>query len=422
LTRLLCAALAAVLVCAACREPARKLGSGPAGADAARALVDALALRFGESAREPAFDALRPKLASAALVPSRVFDDASAWPRQGGAWRAVEFAGYRTDVGYAVGVRSVAPEPSAAGQYRGQLRLERMSSGRYEWTMREELAVGSVRPAELAATLDALLHGAEVASEAQARASIAEAFPRAAAKLGLLLSLDTLVLARDAHGATRLQLGVRLTPDGLRPSAPRYAAFLQKYLTPIRTRMSGGDAAGAGWWTLEGERNLWTLRLRVQGGSLVPLEGDALRRIPETLRVTTDYSTRMGRFSLAARGLVADVALTRAPAEKGFVARFRSSPEWDLPFLVEPLLGGPLRYPFEGPGSEAAYSALETSSGTRLVRSYRARVGENWVLRWLGGMTDKALSEFRAGAEREADRYHAECLTALRDDLAELVR
>lgn len=422
MTRRFGPALALVLACATCREPAQRLGSGPAGAEAARALVEALALRFGESSREPAFDALRPKLARAAMMPSRVFDDASAWPRQGGAWRAVDFAGYRSDVGYGVGVRPFAPEPGAPGQYRGQLRLEKMSAGRFEWTMREELAVGRVRPAELAATLDALLRGAEAIGEAPARAAIAAAFPRATAKMGLLLSLETLALARDPQGATRMQLSVRLTPDGLRASAPRYAAFVQKYLTPIRTRTTASDATGASWWTLDGERNLWTLRLRARDGSLVPLEGDAQRRIPETLRVTTDYSTRMGRFSLAARGLVADVTLTRALSEKGFVARFRSSPDWDLPFLVEPLLGGPLHYPFEGPGSEAGYAARETPSGTRLVRSYRARVGENWVLRWLGGMTDRALGEFRAGAEREADRYHGECLVALRDDLTELVR
>ena len=147
----------------------------------------------------------------------------------------------------------------------------------------------------------------------------------------------------------------------------------------------------------------------------MPLEGDAVRRMPERLRATMDYATRMGRFSIA------EVALTRTPAEKGFLARFQKKPEWELPFLAETLLGAPLSYPFEGPGSEAGWVARETPSGTRIVRDYRVRVGENWVLRWLGGMTDRALSEFRSGAEREADRYHGECLVAIRDDLAELL-
>jgi len=414
-------ALVLAVWAAACAEPARRLASGPGGGADALALVEALALRFGESSREPAFDALRPKLARAALVPSWIWDDTAAWPRQGESWRAVEFAGFPSGSEYRFGVRPFAPEPVAVGQYRGQLRLDKLASGRFEWTVREELAMGALRPAKLAAALDALLRGAEAADEPRARAAIAAAFPRASAKLGLLLSLEQLILAHDALGATSLTLAVRLVPAGLRPTAPRYAAFLDKYLSPMRARVVAADATGATWWTLEGGEKLWTLRLRARGGSLVPLEGDILRGIPERLRVTSDYATRMGRHKVAARKLVAEVVLTRTPVEKGFVAHFRQKPDWDLPFLVEPLLGGPLSYPFDEPGSEAGWTARETPAGTHFVRHYRARVAENWVLRWLGGMTNRAVGEFRAGAEREADRYHGECLLALRDDLMVLL-
>ena len=237
-----------------------------------------------------------------------------------------------------------------------------------------------------------------------------------------MLSLEQLSLAHDALGATSVTLAVRLVPAGLRPTAPRYAAFLDKYLSPMRARAVAADATGATWWTLEGEDKLWTLRLRARGGSLVPLEGDVMRGIPERLRVTSDYATRMGRHKVAARKLVAEVALTRTPVEKGFVAHFRQKPDWELPFLVEPLLGSPLSYPFDGPGSEAGWTARETPAGTHFVRHYRTRVAENWVLRWLGGMTNRAVGEFRAGAEREADRYHGECLLALRDDLVALLQ
>ena len=416
------AALLLAAWAAACAEPARRLASGPGGEADALALVEALALRFGESSREPAFDALRPKLARAALVPSWIWDDTAAWPRQGESFRAVEFAGYRSGSQYRFGVRPFAEEPVAVGQYRGQLRLDKLASGRFEWTVREELAAGALRPAELAAALDALLRGARATDEQGARAALATAFPRASAKLGLLLSLEQLGLAHDAHGATSLTLAVRLLPAGLRPTAPRYAAFLDKYLSPMRAWVLAADATGATWWTLKGEDKLWTLQLRARGGSLVPLEGDVMRGIPERLRVTSDYATRMGRHKVAARKLVAEVALTRTPVEKGFVAHFRHKPEWDLPFLVEPLLGGPLSYPFDGSGSEAGWTARETPAGTHFVRHYRARVGENWVLRWLGGMTNRALGEFRAGAEREADRYHRDCLLAVRDDLVALLQ
>jgi hypothetical protein len=42
-------------------------------------LATAAARRFGPSTQDPALAALRPKLERAVLVPSRVFDDASAW-------------------------------------------------------------------------------------------------------------------------------------------------------------------------------------------------------------------------------------------------------------------------------------------------------------------------------------------------------
>jgi hypothetical protein len=419
LRRLLAIGLPAAL--AACEPAARRLAERPAGVEAPRALTQAIAERFGPQEREPEFEALRPKLARGALVPSWVFDDPSAWKRSEGAWRSVEFAGVPTGAGYRLGVRAEAADPVGAGHYRGRIRLERIASGRFEWTVREELAVGRVRPAELASALGVLFNGAEAADEAKARAAIAAVFPRASAKLGLALRLETLAFAQDAHGATSLRLALRLTPDGLKETAPRYSAFLAKYLTPMKSRVIVADAAGATWWTLEGASNLWTLRLRVRGGSLVPLEGDAERRIPERLLATLDYATRMGRFSIAEKGLLGEVALTRTPVEKGFLARFQKKPDWDLPFLAETLLGAPLSYPFEGPGSEAGWAAREMPGGTRIVRDYRVRVGENWVLRWLGGMTSRALSEFRAGAELEADRYHGECLLAIRDDLLALL-
>jgi hypothetical protein len=404
-----------------CRQAERDLAGGPAGADGPKALVEALADRFGPIDREPAFDELRPRLAHAAFVPSRIFDDPVAWTARGEGWRAVEFEGYAAGGTYRIGVRLHAPSPGVPSGYRGRVRLERLSGGRFEWSVDEELAVGRVRPSDLTAALEALLRGAEASSEAEARAAIAAALPRASSRLGLLLRLETLELRRDAHGATAVRIAVRLTPDGLGGLAPRYAAFIRKYATPIRMRLLVADPAGAAWWSLEASDNLWTLRLRAWDGSLVPLDGPSGRRVPPLLRATIDYSTRMGRYKVGASRLVADVGLTRTAVDKGFSARFLQEPDWELPFLVESLLHGPLRFPFEEQGSEASWAARETSeAGTRFVRHYRARVRETWILRWLGGMTSTAVDEFRRGAEAEADRFHRECLLALRDDLAAL--
>ena len=418
LVRALLLVLAGALACAV---PARELGDGAGGAEGPRALLDALAGRFGPVERDPAFDALRPKLARGALVPSRVYDDAAAWTGRGGDWRSVELAGGLTGEAYRIGVSPAAPEPGATGQYRGRLRLQRLASGRWEWTVEEELFAGPLRPADLAAALASLVRAVESTGPAEARAAIHRELPRATERLSHLFRVETLALGRDAGGATAVHLAVRLTPSALRPIAPRYAAFLEKYATPMRVKAVLADASGAAWGTLEAADNLWSVGLRVRDGRLVPLGGPLDRGVPDRLRLSGDYSTKMGRFGVGVGGLVADVQLTRAPGEKGFDARFRQQPDWQLPFLVEPLLGGALHFPFEGPGSESGWAAREAPGGLLLVRRFRVRVGENWIVRWLGGMTSGAMGEFRRGAEIEADRYNRECLLALRDDLVGLV-
>jgi hypothetical protein len=214
---------------------------------------------------------------------------------------------------------------------------------------------------------------------------------------------------------------VRITPDGVRGFAPRYAAFLDKYEKSVRMCLVVADLEGVPWWTLEGADRLWTARLRVRDGSLVPLEGPAEGHLPARLRATSDYSMKMGGFKIGARSIQAEVTLTRGPGEKGFTARFNKEPDWQLPFLVEPLLDAPLRYAFEWPGSEVGWAAREApGGGLRLAAHSRARVRETWLLRWLGGMAGDAASEFRRGAEKEADQFTRDWLLALRDDLAAL--
>jgi hypothetical protein len=408
------------LILPACRQAVHDLAAGPGGAAAPRDLAQALADRLGPIDREAGFDAIRPKLAAAAMVPSRVFDDPSAWRTRGEDWRAFDLDGYSSGGVYRIGARAESLPARAAGQYRGRVHLRKIDGGRFEWLVTEDLALGSARPSDLARALDAVFRGAERATEASARAEIASALPRASAKLGLLLRLERLGLSPDANRATLVDLSVRLTPSGIRGFAPHYATFLDKYMTPMRTSVTVADPQGVPWWTLTVADNLWTARLRLRGGSLVPLDGPPDRRLPDALRATADFATQMGRFGVGMRGLVVQLALTRTAAEKGLSARLLEEPEWQLPFLVETILHSPLRYPFEPPGSEVGLALRESAGGTSFAGLYRTRVRETWILRWLGGMTGNAMDEFRRGAEREADQYNHECLLALRDDVVAL--
>jgi hypothetical protein len=414
--------LSLLLVLAGCGEPAREASRGPAGPAGPRVFVEALAALFGPIQREPGFEALRPKLARAALTPSRIFDDASAWTWQDGEWRGIELVGYRTGPAYRIGTRSAAPAPSGAADYRERVRLRRTGPGRFEWEVSEELAAGELRPDDLAAALTAVFREAQRQDAPALRAAFAASLPKTTARLSLLLRVETLKLDRDATGATRIELGVRLTPSGLRSVAPRYAEYLRRYMSPMQLEVAALDSSETAWWRLGAAANLWTLRLRVRDGSLVPLVGAPDRGIPAELRIVGDYDTKMGMFGVGLRRLVARVDLTRSSAEKGLVARFSDEPEWHLPFLVAPLLRGSLRHPFEGPGSEIALSVRRAPGRpTLLTGRYRYRVRESWILRWMGGLTSNAVFDFRGGAEDESVRYHGGCLLALRDDLAALV-
>jgi hypothetical protein len=406
---------------AGCREAARELANGPGGAPSLAVLVESLATRFGPIEREPAFDAVRPQLARAAMVPSRVVDAPGMWTSSGDDWRAMEFLGHASERVYRLGVRGSAPEPRDPGDYRGRLCLQRTGAGRFVWTLEEELAVGPVRPEDLSAALTALLRSAEATSAAEARVRIHEALPRSTSAVSRLLRLESLEIARDATGAAALTLAVRIVPDGIRPFAPRYAAFLDKHATPTELRAVVADLSGAAWWTLDAAENLWTLRLRVRDGSLVPLAGPADRRLPGNVRATIEYSTKVGLFRIGVGRLVADVALARGTLEKGFVAHFLEEPDWRLPFLVEPLMRASLRQPFEGEGSHLGWSAREQAGGATVLSSqFRLQIKESWIVRWLGGASSSILSDFRMGAEAESDRFIRECLLALRDDLVAL--
>ena len=68
-------ALFPLVASAACENATLALGASPTDARSHGGdLFSALAARFGPTERDPVFDALRPKLARHALVPSGVFD------------------------------------------------------------------------------------------------------------------------------------------------------------------------------------------------------------------------------------------------------------------------------------------------------------------------------------------------------------
>ncbi|HXU23215.1 MAG TPA: hypothetical protein VN697_04220, partial [Tepidiformaceae bacterium] len=90
--------LALVVALAACRAPAVALGA-PTASDQ---LLESLAARFGPHDRDARFDALRPRFAKSALVPSKLFHDDSAWTSTNGNTRTLVLVGHGTPGRYSL--------------------------------------------------------------------------------------------------------------------------------------------------------------------------------------------------------------------------------------------------------------------------------------------------------------------------------
>lgn len=298
-------------------------------------------------------------------------------------------------------------------------RLARIGDGTFEWRTRDELAVGDVRVADLDASLHALLSLVGSTDADVLRAAAREHLPRTAEELGLLYSLDTL-RTTPVGGAGDVVLAATLRARSIAERYPSYGRYLEKYLEPVTARATLSDRSGSPWAELTVDHGHLHAHFRVLGGALTPLVG-APRSIPDTLVMTVDARTKMMLFSVGLRRLVGDVVLTRTRHRAAAVASFRREPNWVLPPLAERLLRSPLRRPFE---EEGAWFAVELRDAegpggvTVAAREYRLAVQESAIARWLGGLGNTALSEFRQGAEREADIYFGRLWNALRVDVA----
>jgi hypothetical protein len=407
----------------ACRAPAAALGGTPAAArENADEALRALEARFGPVQIDSAMVAVRMKFARGALTPSRLVNDSGAWTSMSDGARLLEIAGSQAPDGYRLGIRGGLPTPRAAGEYRRTTELRPLGEGEYEWHVRDELAVGPVRTRDLGRALTAVLGGAEQHREPTIRTAYREQLPRTTAALGRLFSLDTVRSDPRSDGAADVTIVVGIHPDRLASAFPHWSRYLEKYVSPARYRLIVFDDTGDRWWVAQGEENRVTLRLRVAGGSLVPLDGPQ-RRMPDALHAQVDFVAKMFLFHVGERQLMADVTLARTPDEAGFAVRFRREPEWVLPPLVARMLRTPLRRPFQGEGAMLGYSVSDGADGaaTLAVRDYRIAVRESAIVRWFGKLGNTALSDFREGAEREADAFEGEFWRALRADVSALL-
>ena len=412
-----------VAAAAACRPVAAALGDPPAHARThAEELVGALGARFGPLRMDPAVVTARTKFAKGALAPSRMVNDTALWSAMFGDVRTLEIAGAGSAGDYHLRAVPDAPAPRAPGDYRRVNRLRRLGHDEYEWLITDELAIGSVRAADLGRALDVALAEIEREREPAIRAAYRQGMPRTTAALGRLFTLDSIRTTPARDGSTEALVVVSLHTRRLGKEFPRYAKYLDKYVSPAAYRITLRDETGARWWEARARDDRLTLQLRVRDGALAPLDG-APRRMPDVLHADVDFTAKALLFRVGVKRLRADVTLDRGPGGAGFVARFRREPEWVLPPLVERMIRSPLRRPFAGDGARFSYTVRDGGDGrgTITTREYGITVHESAIVRWFGRLGNAALSDFRKGAEREADIFIGQLWSAVRADLLELL-
>jgi hypothetical protein len=203
---------------------------------------------------------------------------------------------------------------------------------------------------------------------------------------------------------------------------PHYAAYIDKYISKGKYRITLTDKTGARWFDAWASNYYLHFKLRSKGGHLAPLEG-AVRRMPESLNIQVDMSMKILVFTVGWTQMVGEFDFINAPHERGWSMRFLKEPAWTLPPTVGYLLKAPLRRPFQGQGIVVRTSIRDNpGSQTLLNRRGTLVVQESAILRFLNRLSGTAVGDFLGPSEREANRFNADAFRALRLDVAAILQ
>ena len=417
-------AVALCLALTACRQVGPAFGPNIPGArQNAEEFFYSIGSRFTNIQRPPKMIRARAQFGHYALTPSGVYNDTSIWLATGpDSARIYGNEGYFSVDRYIVVPRLSNTSPDALTESREIVRLRRLSESEYEWFTNVDVALGRIPARNIADVLAAALDAGEGKSPAAIRADYAVNFPRTVAALGRLFSLDTLRATLDAEGATTYELAIRLTPEILKASMPHYAAYIDKYISKGRYRITLTDKAGARWLDASAANYYVHFKVRSRNGHFAPLEG-AVRPMPEALTINIDMAMKILIFTVGWNDMIGEFNVINTPHERGWAMRFAREPEWRLPPAVGRLLKSPLRRPFQGQGIPVRISIRDNpGSQTLLNRRGTLVVQESGILRFLNRLSGTAVGDFLGPAERQANRFNADAFRALRADIAAILQ
>ncbi len=418
------AALAGSLggVLSACREVAPAFGPNiPLARQNAEEFFYSVGSRFTNIQRPQRVIRARQQFGHYALTPSGVYNDTSVWLAIGpDSARLFGIEGLFSVDRYIVNAKLSTTPPDALTESREIVRLRKLNADEYEWFTNVEVALGRIGAKNITDVLAAALAAAEGKSSAAIRANYTTSFPHTVAAMGRLFSIDTLRATPDSDGATTYDIAIRLTPDILKATMPHYAAYIDKYISKGKYRITLTDKTGARWFDARAANYYMHFKMRSKGGHFAPLDG-AVRPMPEALTIHVDLSMKILIFTVGWTDMAGDFEVINTPHERGWSMHFAKEPEWHLPPTVGYLLKSSLRRPFQDPGIPVRISIRDNpGSQTILNRRGTLVVQESGILRFLNRLSGTAVGDFLGPSEREANRFNADAFRALRIDVATL--
>jgi hypothetical protein len=408
----------------ACRQVAPAFGPNIPGArQNAEEFFYSIGSRFTNIQRPPKIIRARQQFGHYALTPSGVYNDTSVWLAVGpDSARLFGNEGKFSFDRYIVNARLSNTPPDTLTESREIVRLRKLSASEYEWFTNVDVALGRIAAKNISDVLAAALDAGEGRSPAAIRADYTAHFPRTVAALGRLFTIDTLRSTLDGEGATTYELAIKLTPDILKATMPHYAAYIDKYISKGKYRLTLTDKTGARWVDAWAANYYMHFKVRSKDGHFAPLEG-AVRPMPEALTIHLDLAMKILIFTVGWTEMTGEFNLINTPHERGWAMRFAREPEWRLPPAVGRLLKSPLRRPFQGQGIPVRISIRDNPGAqTLLNRRGTLVVQESGILRFLNRLSGTAVGDFLGPSEREANRFNADAFRALRADVAAILQ
>lgn len=408
----------------ACRETAPAFGPNlPFAKQNADEFFYSVGSRFTNIQRPQRVLRARQQFGHYALTPSGIYNDTTIWLSIGpDSARLFGDEGHFAVDRYVVNAVLSNEAPNALTESREIVRLRRLTENEYEWFTNVEVALGRIAAKNITDVLAATLAAGEGKTSAAIRANYNASFPRTVAALGRLFTIDTLRATPDNEGATTFDIAIRLTPDILKATMPHYAAYIDKYISKGKYRITLTDKSGAHWFDASAANYYMHFKVRSKGGHFVPIEGGT-RSMPDALTIQIDMQMKIALFTVGWTEMIGDFELIETAHERGWTMRFAKEPNWRLPLTVGTLLKSPLRRPFQGQGIPIRVS-IRDNPGSQTILNRRGAfiVQESGILRFLNRLSGTAVGDFLGASEREANRFNADAFRALRQDVTALLQ